>query len=255
MRRRIHSGGRPSVLDGLYAYWLLDEASGNRFNVLDRSQFELTNNGTTGTSTTVVNSNQARSSSFSSGGTMFLSKDRTGIGDLSPNNKAFSVSAWVTLGAATGIKVISAVLTASGNQREWQLYWANGGAGNDVAQFLLSYNGTATAVASAPTTTGGAGTTPTNTWMHILGTWNPVSNVISCYFNGALGGTSSKASNVGFQGDSYFGIGASVSSANSQSATWHGLISNVGFWNRCLTPQEVSYIYNLNRTWPFVRPM
>jgi hypothetical protein len=212
----------------------------------------MTDNGTTTTSTVVVNANQARSALLSSGGTMYFNHDRTGIGDVSPGNKAFSVSAWYQRSAASGINVIAAVSEAS--NIEWRLYWAQGGT-QDVAAFLISYNGTATNAVMADTSTGGAGTTPTNTWFHVVGTWNPNSNVIAVYSNGVLGQTSAKTSNVGFQGTAQFGIGANVTGAGAPSAHWNGKLSNIGFWNRCLTAQEVSYIYNQNRTWPFVRPM
>jgi hypothetical protein len=249
-RKRMSSGGRPSVLDGLYAYWLLDEVSGTRKELL--RGFNMTDNGSTTSSTTVVNGNQARSCLFSSGGTMFLSHDRTGIGDISPANKAFSVSAWYQLSAASGILIITGISAAS--NIEWRLYWAAGGS-QDANVFLLSNDGSSTHFALTNTSTGGAGSTPTNTWIHTVGTWDPAANVIKCYVNGVAGTPGTKAVNAGFQGTAQFGIGGGVDSGGSQSATFNGKVSNVGYWTKVLTPAEVQYIYNKNRTWPFSTPM
>jgi hypothetical protein len=175
---------------------------------------------------------------------MFLAKDRTGIGDLSPNNKAFSVSAWYQVSSASGILTIASVFATS--NIEWRLYWAAGGS-QDANVFLLSHDGSSTAFALTNTSTGGAGTTPTNTWMHVVGTWDPIANAIKCYVNGVPGTTG--------QGTAQFGIGANVTGAGVGSSTFNGKVSNLGFWTKTLTPAEVQYIYSKNRTWPFITPM
>ena len=81
-----------------------------------------------------------------------------------------------------------------------------------------------------------------NSWNHVVLTANFASGNWSVYHNGnlVLSGTSNSTTLLNFQSNT-FNIGRKATSAFDP---WNGKIDDIGIWNRALTPEEVTALYN-----------
>jgi hypothetical protein len=83
---------------------------------------------------------------------------------------------------------------------------------------------------------------PLNQWCHIIMTYSQ--NTIKLYINNQLVGTAIDPSiTINTVGNSGLSIGLSEQ-ANGQWAPFDGSIDDIGIWNRALTSQEISTLYN-----------
>jgi hypothetical protein len=87
-------------------------------------------------------------------------------------------------------------------------------------------------------------TVSVNVWTHLVGTYNGTTGQLKLYKNNVAGtpGTLSGAGNTG-SASSPFIIGDD-SDLYSGFQNWNGLIDQVAIWNRCLTANDVSTLYN-----------
>jgi hypothetical protein len=219
------------LLTNLYAYYKLDEASGN---ALDASGADLNlpnYSNPIGTTTGVING--ARN--WNSGGSAYFYEPDTT--KFSPGSNHFSFSIWVNLANTTQSGGDTGLLTkcATSGQRKYILFYDT----SHKFQFWVSDNGTIWTKATWPTSPSA------NTWYNVTGGWNGTNVWISVNaatrvtapFSGPL-----HQDAIGFQ----LGFEAGSGSAFS------GKLDEFGFWvGRDLTNCEVSQLYNGGAGLPF----
>jgi hypothetical protein len=89
---------------------------------------------------------------------------------------------------------------------------------------------------------------PNNSWTHLVGTYDGV--VLKLYQNSVLLGTASGTINLSTTIQNLF-FGREGS--NTPQNYFKGIIDDIGFWNRALTQQEVTNLYNGNICFETVR--
>jgi hypothetical protein len=85
-----------------------------------------------------------------------------------------------------------------------------------------------------------------NQWDHLICTYN--SGIIRLYLNGVLISTFQNVS-ITINNNGTFSFGASLSGI---SQYFNGKLDDIGFWNRALTQQEVTDLYNANICYEYV---
>lgn len=204
-----------ALKDNLISYWSMDEASG-QIRIDSHGANDLANNGTVGVGTG-INNNGATSWSESN----FLSvaddnnMDATG---------AFSISLWIKSSAWTANSMAIMGKEATGNG--WVLYLqSNGGA--PVFQVNQATNHIATSSLS------------TDTQYHL---------VISCdgtdltfYLNGSVD-TAAQTFTAATASAAALNFGKRQTEARPLNS--NAIVDEVAFWNRAITSDEVTEIYN-----------
>ena len=82
-------------------------------------------------------------------------------------------------------------------------------------------------------------------WHHIVGTFN--GNEIKLYFDGLLiGSLATPNSNIFYSSDGLVVFGRDGNNPSLSTALYQGWIDDCGIWNRALTQQEITDLYNAN---------
>ena len=85
-----------------------------------------------------------------------------------------------------------------------------------------------------------------NNWYHVIGTWDGVQH--SLYVNGILDGQISNSNGISDRPlPDYFSIGSILYGGNgttSYPSGAYGAMDDIGIWNRALTQQEITDLYN-----------
>jgi hypothetical protein len=223
MLKGLHgAGGGSSLLDGLTFYANLDEASGNRSTQV--SGLTLTDNNTVGSTAGKVG-NAAR---FVSASSESLSHANNPVFDI--GSGAFTLSFWHTRNAAiSGFDVIIGKDgdAGAGGTRDWVFYTDGTG--------LFTFQLYDDADSSVLTLTSAA--LPTQAWRHFVVTSD--GSTVSMYVDNVLS-----------DADSILGTPNSSASAfriGSNDAGTHyidGDVDEVGIWDRVLTDDEITELYN-----------
>ncbi|HEU5313486.1 MAG TPA: LamG domain-containing protein [Candidatus Udaeobacter sp.] len=219
------------LLTNLYAYYKLDEASGNALDASGAGLNLPNHSNPIGTASGLING--ARN--WTSGGSAYFYESDTS--KFSPGASHFSFSIWVNLANTTQSGGDTGLLTksATGGQREYILYYDS----NHKFHFWVSRDGTNT------TSVIWATSPSANTWYNVTGGWDGTNVWISVNagarvtapFSGPL-----HQDTVGFQ------IGYELGSG----APFAGKLDEFGFWvGRDLTAGEVSQLYNGGAGLPF----
>lgn len=211
---------RPSLLNGLVAYWPLDEASGTRYCVVCTNHLAdfnsvssadgiisngITNNGTT---------------------TKYLAAQST-LFSFTTNN--FSVSAWCYFSNTGTDNDYIGIYNGSANRRSWLLGIVSG---KLTAQ--ISTNGTSRITTLQTTLSQGA-------WHHVVFS---VSNAVGLlYTNGTISGTLSLNSALFYNGTEPLTLGRKY----DEFTPMVGKLDESAIWNRVLTANEVRLLYNIGR--------
>lgn len=227
---KITASGGGSLTTNLVAYYKLDEASGA--SATDEvSGLNLTNNGTVGTGTGVINS--ARTSSGSS--TNFLS--RASNAAFSPGGSSFFITMWVKGSTTqTGNVVFISKNDVTGNLREWTV-------GVDNATFAVKLTVSADGVTSAGVVSTSA--LPDANYHFIAAGWDGTNLMIS--MDGAAFTTASWTTAL-FTGAADFRLFMRGGATNS----FAGSVEELAIWKgRCLTITEVQSIYNSGAGLPY----
>jgi hypothetical protein len=212
---------RPSLLDGLVAYWPLDESSGARYDAFGTNH--LTDFGTLPATSAMIGNGITNSAA-----NKYLTIEDVSKFTLTNN---FTVSFWGFLNNtnAAGNNCFFAKYNVTGSRRSCAAYTANG-----LLTFVISTNG------SAAITTVNAQIDP-GTWNHYVFT---VSNQVAIIVtNGVLADSMSLNSALFYNATDKFTIGA-LSSGLGPLA---GKMDEFAVHGRPLLSTEIQILYNQGR--------
>ena len=187
-----------------------------------------------------------------------LTIDRYGI-----NNSAyeFQGSQWIEcsfnpiLNVGSGSFSISCWATKAGTNQWQHLITRNEISNwpNAVGSYFLRYEGSGIAFSGSgdPNNSNGGITTSTvpnlNSWNHLLGIYNSQSGTISIFINGLLsisGPINPNAQSYNNSGGLFFGVEHPTVPLPSGPQFLTGKLDDIGIWNRALTQQEITDLYN-----------
>lgn len=214
----------------LTAYWSLEEASGIRTDSKGASHLSDFNSTGVSGATGKVGS----CCDFESASLQYLRA--AGNADLLlSSDQAFTFSAWVRAESFVGSMVVLSKDMAADPDRSYQLQWSFS---DSRARWLLwGSDGTLVDV-SRPSPA-----MVDSTWYHLICGHDPVANQVFIIVNNGTPDVVSFSLGTRDNNAWDFRIGA-VSTGSIGSFTWDGLIDEVGFWKRVLTPAEITYLYN-----------
>ncbi len=227
-RRALVSGGasaafQPDLLNGLVAYWSLEEASGVRFDSHSTNHLNDVN------SVTQATGRVGNAAQFTAANLEYLNISSNS--DVSPGDVDFSFVAWVYLDSLNVTRVV--VSKYGSGQREYHLLLLS----NNEFLWEVSDNGSSDSAAISSTT---FGPLISGTWYMVHCFHDSVGDQIGVSVNATTVDSAAHATGI-HQGTWWFGIGAQSTAAAN---TWDGRIDEVGLWHRLLTPAELSYLYN-----------
>lgn len=223
---------KPNISDGLIAHWKFDVSSGNVDNsVGDASNLTtLTNNATTpftsGKFGNAANLTPANSQYFS------LTDNPASTPDLSMLSGNSTYSVWIKPDSVSTPQSLISKWSSTNSEKEFILRLTNTG----VIQLQVATNasgGTATVSAT------NFGTLSTGTWYHILAYYNAAKGEIGVSVNGTNPNTLSTSVNTG---NASLQIGNHYNITNQEF--FDGLIDEVRFYKKALSPIDIKYLYN-----------
>lgn len=222
---------------GVVGYWKLDESSGNAVDATGNG-YTLTNTGTTTYASGLLNN----SADFGSANT---TKMLSVASNLGINGGTVTLSGWVNVNTALsgGTNAQYSLLTLQSMQS---------GTTNTIYQIVYEYNSGSPRLQFGRRTPGAAGndsqafygvTLTPGTWYHVTLTYD--GSTLRGYLNGSQVTSTSASGNGSINLSNCFQLGSrgdncTVNSANTASVK----MDEVGVWNRALSGQEVSALYN-----------
>jgi hypothetical protein len=219
------------LLNGLVAYWPLDEASGTRR--------DLSGNGLTLTDNNTVTGNPGPSSKlplasqFTAANSEYLNRANSAV--LQTGGISFTVCAWVYLdtAAAGNPRIAHKGRVPTDANREWALTYLSA---SDRFALAVSPDGTGTGNATATANT--FGSPGTGVWRFIEAGYDLAAGLVFIRVNNGAADTAALADGPdSLTGD--FGIGGEYG-----VSFWDGRIAGVGFWQRLWTRAEATYMRN-----------
>ncbi len=219
-----------SLVNGLVGYWPFcgnaNDQSGNGNNGVV--------NGATLTTDRFGNTNSAYSFD---GTSQFISVLDNTL--LKPSN-SLSLSAWVNFDSSDTSNfngIMSKMHSQSQNYASYQLITG------DYALNQAGQTGFTTRTTQAYKWTGVVGQNILNQWQFVCGTWD--GNVMKFYQNGTLVATVNQTGTLVYNTeDLLFG---KRKDGNGIDDFLKGKIDDIGIWNRALTPQEITQLFNQNQ--------
>jgi hypothetical protein len=225
-----------TFLTGLYAYYKLDEASGNAIDASVNSR-NLTQGSPVGSTAGVINTSRSFNGS---NGTAFFSPSST---NFSPGANHFFTTFWMKAGTLTQTNDDSGLIgkmSWNASDGEWLVYYRNA---TQRVRMDVSLTGLVASQTVLESTTAIANTT---NWYFIAAGWDGTNIKISV--NGGPYATASFAGPVFSGNGTNFSIGT-----ESASNYWNGNIDEVAIWigRNDLTISEVQQLYNNGAGLPF----
>lgn len=242
-----------SLNDDLISFWRLNEASGTRSDFVTTTPNDLTEVGSVPSLSGIV----VNAANIGPGaGTNYLEK--AAASELTFGDEDFTISLWVYLENNTNQQgLISKWNSNAVNEREWAMFFLSG---TEVFRFAVSSDGTLSNNVDS------ASTPAIEQFHHVVCWHDSVANTINMVVNngatqsiGHSTGVHSIAANPFWLGRIQLGVGDTDMDG--------GRIDAVGVWNRVLTSDEISELWNsgdgleppfpidiseLNRLWLFV---
>jgi Concanavalin A-like lectin/glucanases superfamily len=225
----LFKGGTTStLLNGLLAYWQLESDSTDSVGSAD------------GTDTGITYA----AAKVGSGATGFNgSSDKIVLStttSLKPTG-GLSISAWVKLGA---VNIENRILTVGyENYPTAMSGYAFGINASNRAEIGIA-NNTGYAIGTHVGSLSNSSSVAVSTWTHVVGTWD--GSTMKIYFNsgtpasgawaGGLVYDATVRGGLGYQQVRVFGV--------DQDRWFNGDLDEVGLWDRAITADEVSYLYN-----------
>lgn len=216
-----------ALTDNLESYYKMDNTTGNIYDELGRSNMNQVGTVGSGNGKILTSRGSYTTSNYFS---------RNNHWQLNGNTN-FSVSLWVNdSGASTNGGAIILGDNSAGNRYFWLHLW---GASD---RLYMQDDSTDRSL--------NIGALPTNTWIHIVFTYNATDDKARIYINNILNGTSSAFTGI-TSTQTFTNIGAKATGNNID-----GYVDEVGFWNKTLSVSEISQLYNSGSglTYPFTPP-
>jgi len=208
-----------SLLDNLISYWKLDEASGNAIDAHGTNTLTAVN--APGSSAGKI----GNARSFNGVNQAF---NLTSNSSVQVSNQDFTFCYWVNFAGGTAQDCISK--DDGGANREYIC-----GRGFDLAMRFLLWNASGTLVQLSASTFGAVAT---GQWYFIANWHDATADTMHISVNGVE--NSAAITNGGRALSALFAIG----NRGNLAAPTNGLIDEVGFWKRLLTPTERTALYN-----------
>ncbi len=211
---------------GLVGYWNFNEGSGT--SALDSSGNN--NTGTfTGSATWNATGKTGAAVSLNGSGYVNFGNSQT------LRNPAITVSAWINPTKSTNGNT-SVLSMDTGSTKAYQITWKDSGSSGFGAYTNIKNTSSTITAFSSQTLTA-------NTWHLVTATYDNTSGVLSIYFDGVLSTTTQGSGGVSYP---TFGSRSLILGmpAASVSTGFKGLVDEVRVYNRALSAQEVSDIYN-----------
>lgn len=221
-----------SLTDGLISYWKLDESSGVREDSVGTVDLDDINTVTATSDGKIVNAavmDQANNE--------YLQATDASQLNIS-GNSSFAITGWIRLNLKLTPKAIIAKWNANGGdpQRQYALIWDNT---IDRFQFLVSSDGTTLSSVTANS----FGAPATEIFYFFYVEHDAINDLIRISINDGTVDTTSHTTGI-FSSTTLFRIGALQGGAGEDAFQMTGDLDEIGFWNRVLTPEEVSLLYN-----------
>jgi len=223
-----------TLLDGLKAYYKLDEASGNAID--SHGDNDGTNNGATQGATGKI----GNCYDFEADEDDYVDMGNTA--DLSAPTGAGSISCWVKIESYVNYASVVSKINFNTDRNGYIFFihvgYARGGGGSATANDYTA-DGAAVDLSSL------------STWYHVVFTWDVVPGEMKVYINnGAADLTDSGLAITFVTNVNNFRLGYSV---GPYGDVIDGLLDEVGIWSRALTSSEVAELYNSGngKTYPF----
>jgi hypothetical protein len=242
-RTSLVSGGVPSppspILNGLLAYWKLDNNGSGGVSLLDSAEDSRTltaPNGTGGVSlgTGIING----SASFSGDNQTYFTRDG---GFLDGDNDEYSISAWVKTTLANDVFIVD---QATGNN------WSGSAITLDMFSDGRIYG--TIFWSGEPEYDRAEGSTPINNgnWHHTAFTWKRTGS-LKVYVDGALDGSLSSSGNYANSPTNNLSINSNADGSFAKGRNVN--IDEVGIWNKELSASEITSLYNAGagKSYPF----
>jgi len=155
---------------------------------------------------------------------------------------SFSTSHWAKLDTLDNTARSAIVSDEYPSSRSFILYYDNAGFGTVNSVFAIVNDGSSYTAVSA-----GDNAISTGNWYHIVTTWDNATDTLKLYVNGVDVTFIENASAVGNIGANEFKLGFNT----GQQGHFGGILDEVGFWDRVLTPSEASDLYNNGAGLPY----
>jgi hypothetical protein len=230
---------RAGLYTGLIDAWNLNESSGNP--AIGAMGNHLTDNNTVGTAAGVsAHSGTARLYASASSQQHTLANAK--LGRISPGTHDFTISIWAYPTELGSARVFASVWEPGANQREWFLFW---NAGSSRVNFQLSDDGSASSSLAGDV----FGALSTDTWYHILCDYRASDGRYRLKINDGTADSGTHSDGI-FQGSADLMVGARDNSG-TPGAFHEGRLCLLGMWNRLLTGQEHTLLYNSGLGWRY----
>lgn len=244
------------LLDGLIAYWTLDEASGIRYDS-SANEIDLSDNNGVASATGKI----GLSARTSGGGTDYLS--HPDVPALSPGSDDFTIALWVYLvnKPSTTWGYDSATIVnkwGSSNRREYNLVYRNltteaYDTVADTFEFAASADGT-DPEGSERVVSLNAGPISTGQWYFIVAWQDSISDTLNIQVNNGTPNSISYTDGI-TDTTSLFELGRNEGNLTPGGSPlrFDGRIDELGLWSRVLTADERTALYNAGTglTYPF----
>lgn len=230
-RKRISSGSAGetvlsgTLLDGLVAYWTLDETSGTRSSSV--GSFDLTDNNTVTSGSGIQSTNAAN---FQSGNSEYLSRSDAG---LDFEDEDFTLTAWVNIDTSTGTSMgVVSKFDGALADRAYRMY-VDGSDGSFWFDVATANNASNSVTSDAFGALSG--------WYFMVAWHDKTANTINIQVNN---GTPDSLSHT--QGCRATAIDFQIGAFSNSGAAFFfdGLIDEVGIYSRVLTADERTALYN-----------
>lgn len=233
-----------SILDRIVSYWTLDETAGNAADSCDANTLSAEGSATFGPGKIENGSVLTRVNDTDD--FAIANSSQIGLGPLG----GFSVQAWVNF----------ASLPASGFTYGIISKWSSSGNfsfdlpfKNVAGTYRFQVNSTTD---GSSVTTGNFDYTPsTDTWYHLVWSYDATGGTCILYINGVAQVQATSLSTSIYNGTASFRVGNT--GQLDVNRYFDGRIDEVGFWLRTLSAAEAAYLYNNGRgkTYPLSSPM